>query len=56
MLIGRVGHAEYFLLLSVYHLERTETGRLRFMDVTEVSERQMGDMVRRASIQHYELV
>jgi hypothetical protein len=29
----------------VYHLERTETGRLRFMDTSEISERQMGDAV-----------
>lgn len=27
------------------HLERTETGRLRFMDTSEISERQMGDAV-----------
>ena len=31
----------------IYHLERTETGRLRFMDTSEISERQMGDAVSR---------
>lgn len=35
----------------VYHLERTETGRLRFFDVTEASEREMGEMVNRLGCQ-----
>lgn len=30
---------------TVFHLERTETGRLRFLDTTVADERQMGEMV-----------
>jgi predicted Zn-dependent protease len=37
----------------IYHLERTETGRLRFMDVTEASERSMGDQAAQEILQQY---
>lgn len=37
----------------VYHLERTETGRLRFFDVTEASEREMGEMAAQEILQQY---
>ena len=47
--VGVGGSGVYY----VYHLERTETGRLRFMDVTLHDERRMGDQAAEEVIKQY---